>query len=315
MFWFIMGIIVTIVLFLALGVDWMEKTFGLKSRQVFCLVGTLFTLIGCIKSVPTGHTGIVTTFGKVENYTLDAGIHFEAPWKKVIKMDNRTQKQSVELKCFSSDIQEVTAIYTVNYQIDKANAQEIYRNIGKSYYDIIVYPTIAENVKAIIAKYNAEELISSRNILASEIEVLLKEKLTPYNIQIISTSMEDIDFNDTFTNAVEAKQVAEQNKLKAQTEQEQILIEAEAAAQKAVIEAQAKADAAIIAANNDAEIVKIQADSAEYQGQKDAAIMSAIGEQLSRHPELIEYYIINGWNGDLPDTMLSDNMNALFQIK
>lgn len=315
MFWFIAGIIVTIVLFFALGVNWKEETFGLKFRQVFCLAGMLLALIGCMKSVPTGHTGIVTTFGKVENYTLDAGISFEAPWKKVIKMDNRTQKQSVTLSCFSSDIQEVTAIYTVNYQIDKANAQEIYRNIGQSYYDIIVYPTITESVKAVMAKYNAEELISSRTTLASEIEVLLKEKLTPYNIQIVSTSMEDIDFNDTFTNAVEAKQVAQQNKLKAQTEQEQMLIEAEAAAQKAVIEAQAKADAAIIAANNDAEIVKIQADSAEYQGQKDAAIMAAIGEQLSQHPELIEYYIINGWNGDLPDTMLSDNMNTLFQIR
>ena len=314
MFWFIIGILVTIVLFVLFGYDYNLTEFKIRFRQIFCLAGMIVAIIGCIKTVPTGHTGVVTTFGKIENYTLEAGVHFQAPWKKVIKMDNRTQKESISLGCFSSDIQEVNVVYTINYQIDKANAQKIYRNIGQSYYEVAVYPIIADSVKAIIAKYDAEALISSRTSLASEIEALLKERLTSYNIQIVSTAVEDIDFNDTFTNAVEAKQVAQQNKLKAQTEQEQMLIEAEAAAQKAVIDAQAKADAAIIAANNEAEIVKIQADSAEYQGQKDAAIMEAIGKQLTQYPQLIDYYVINGWNGILPETILSDNMSTLFQI-
>ena len=223
MIWLVIGIIVTIGLFIALGVD-DALDWDFKPRQVFCLFGLLLCLFGCFKSVPTGHTGIVTNFGRVENYTLDAGIHFEAPWKKVIKMDNRTQKQNVTLSCFSSDLQEVAVIYTINYQIDKANAQEIYRNIGKEYYEIAVAPVIAESVKSVVARYDAEELISSRNTLAGEIETILKDKLALYNIQIVSTSVEDIDFNDTFTNAVEAKQVAEQNKLKAQTEQEQMIL-------------------------------------------------------------------------------------------
>ena len=67
-------------------------------------------------------------------------------------------------------------------------------------------------------------------------------------------------------------------------------------------------------ANNEAEIVKIQADSAEYQGQKDAAIMSNLGKQLNDYPELIQYYMITGWDGILPETMLSDDMNMLFNI-
>jgi Membrane protease subunits, stomatin/prohibitin homologs len=133
---FVIGIIVTIVAFIVLGIDFDEVDFmwGPKKRQVFSLIGLIICLIGFIKTVPTGSTGIVTTFGRIENITLDAGIHFMAPWKKVVNMDNRTQKQSIEMQCFSSDIQEVSVIYTVNYQINKANAQEIYRTIGKKYF-------------------------------------------------------------------------------------------------------------------------------------------------------------------------------------
>ena len=134
---FVIGIIATIVAFIVLGIDFSEYDFvwGLKKRQVFSLLGLIICLLGFIKTVPTGSTGIVTTFGRIENITLDAGIHFMVPWKKVVNMDNRTQKQSIEMQCFSSDIQEVSVIYTVNYQINKANAQEIYRTIGKEYFD------------------------------------------------------------------------------------------------------------------------------------------------------------------------------------
>ena len=64
--------------------------------------------------------------------------------------------------------------------------------------------------------------------------------------------------------------------------------------------------AQIIAAQADAEVAKIAADSAEYQGQKDAAIMSNLGEMLSKYPDLIEYYYTQNWNGELPATYVSD---------
>lgn len=278
-------------------------------------LGVICILLGCIKTVPTGATGIVTTFGKVENETLDAGVHFMAPWKQVINMDNRTQKESLELGCFSSDIQEVTVKYTINYQINKANAQNIYKNIGTEYFEKIVKPKALEAVKGVFAKYNAENLVSSRATLSQQIEDVLISELDGYNIEITATSIEDIDFTDAFTDAVEAKQVAEQNKLKAKTEQEQQTLEAKAAAERQVVKAQADADAAILAAKADAEVAKIQADSAEYQGQKDAAIMSNIGKQLKEYPDLIQYYYINGWDGKLPETMLSDDPSVMLNME
>ena len=95
----------------------------------------LVIVFSCYVSIPAGHTGVVTTFGSVENYTLEAGMHFKLPWQEVIKMDNRVQKSTQDMSCFSSDIQEVSMTYTVNYQISKQDAMTIYKTIGIGYYD------------------------------------------------------------------------------------------------------------------------------------------------------------------------------------
>lgn len=304
---FVIGIIAVIGAFIVLGFNEYGADWMIRKRQWFSLFGLVICLIGFIKTVPTGSTGIVTTFGRIENITLDAGIHFMAPWKKVVNMDNRTQKQSIEMQCFSSDIQEVSVIYTVNYQINKANAQEIYRTIGKEYFDKIVMPKALEAVKSVFAKYTAEALVASRAGLSKEIEAVLVDDLSKQNIQITATSIENIDFTDAFTNAVEAKQVAEQNKLKAQTEQAQATLEAQAQAERQVIKAQADADASILAAKADAEVAKISSDSALYQGEKEASILQRVGEQLAKYPDLVKYKYIEGWDGKMPQTILGNS--------
>lgn len=308
----VLGILVTIVLAVSFGLKVTKVGLELNAnkRQFFALFGLLICLLGCIKTVPTGATGIITTFGKVESTTLDAGIHFLAPWKKVVKMDNRVQKAQIDLQCFSKDIQEVTVTYTVNYQINKTNAQDIYRTIGTGYYDTVIVPRVQEAVKAAFAKYTANELIEDRNTVATIVHEDLTDDLAGYNIELVATAIENIDFSDEFTNAAEAKVTAAQNKLTAQTEQERLNLEASAEAERKVIAAQAEADAAIVAAEADAEVAKIAADSAEYQGQKDAAIMSAIGNELRNNPDLIKYYYATGWDGKLPETMLSDDANV-----
>lgn len=309
-------------------------------------LGILLTFFGCIASVSTGNTGVVTTFGKVENYTLEAGFHLKAPWHTVTEMDNRVQKTSVELSCFSSDIQEVSMKYTLNYQIDKANAQEIYRTVGTNYYSTIVEPNIAEAVKVATAKYTAEQLVQTRSNLATDIEALLETNLGRYNIKVSSTAIEDMDFTDAFTNAVEAKQVAEQKKKQAEIEQAQALAQAENDKKIAETNAEAAAKVAEIQATADAKVAEISANAAEYQGQKDAAIAlqrlasingwtvktekiddthtkyticyagtdDPVGEEDLKlgAQRLIEYYYTQAWNGQLPDTYVG--MDGLFEI-
>lgn len=270
-------------------------------------------LLTSIAKVPTGHTGVITTFGRVEDYTFDSGVHFKAPWQKVIKMDNRIQKNSIALSCFSSDIQEVNITYTVNYQISKADAMTIYSNIGKNYFDTVVAPNISEAVKVSTAKYTAESLVNDRSSLATDIENILTELLSRYNIEVVGTSIEDLDFTDAFTNAVEAKQVAAQNKLKAETEQAQKTMEQQASAERAIIAAEAEARQAIIAANADLEVVQIQAEASLYAGQREAEMNQRIAESLT--PNLIKYYWIKQWSGQLPTTMLDDNANVMLNFQ
>ena len=237
-------------------------------------------LVGSVRTVPAGHTGVVTTFGRVENYTLDSGAHLVAPWKRVVRMDNRVQKHTIELPCFSSDIQEVNVSYTVNYQISKADAMTLFSTVGTGYYDVVIAPNIAESVKVATARYTAEALVAMRDSLAREIEDILSEKLAVYNIELVGTSIENMDFTDVFTNAVEAKQVAQQNKLRAQTEAEQRVIESEAAA----------------------EIKKIDADAAAYEvlarAEAEAEANRMISESLTQN--LIDYTYANSWDGQLP---------------
>ncbi len=210
---------------------------------VIIVVGVIVGFLSCIRTVDASHTGVVKEFGSLKQTTLSEGMHVTAPWAEVIEIDNRTQKQSLELSCFSSDIQEVQIIYTVNFLVPSVESRQIYAQYGEDYYNVIITPAIQQIVKEYTAKYTAENLVSSRSELSEQIITALTAQLENYGIELVNASIENIDFTEEFTAAVEAKQVAEQKKLQAQTEAEQKLIEAQAEADALLIEAQAQADA------------------------------------------------------------------------
>lgn len=290
MFWFISAIILGLV---GIGIAIYQ---GVENGSGAAVTAAVATIVICsilfglsfISSVPTGYTGILTTFGKVENVTLEAGINFKAPWQKIITMDNRVQKQSIELSCFSSDIQEVSMMYTINYQISSNDAMTIYKTIGTAYYENVIIPNVTEAVKTSVAKYTAEALVNNRSELGVKIEEDLSARLEAYNIVLVSTSVEDMDFTDAFTNAVEAKQVAQQNKLKAETEAEQKVIEAQAAAN----------------------VKKTQAEAAAYEIQVKAEAEAEANKKLAASitNALIDYKYYDTWDGKLPTTVGADTI-------
>ena len=278
---------------------------------VILLIGIIFLANSC-SSVPAGHTGILTTFGKVEDRILTEGLNWKSPFQKVIKMDNRTQKKVEEFQAFSSDIQEVNIMLAVNYSINQETAQNLYRTVGVEYYTNIVYPRLLESTKSVFSSYTAEQLIGNRENLSNEIKDLVIPDVARYGIIISDISVQDIDFTDAFTNAVEAKQVAAQDKLTAETKQAQLTMEAEQEAQRQVIKAQADAEQAKIAAQADLEVTKIQADAAEYAGQKEAARINAIAQVLT--PDVLKYYNILQWDGKLPVYMLGKDTSILMGL-
>lgn len=281
-------------------------------RYIGIALAVVLIALSMVAVVPTGYTGILTTFGRVENKTISAGINFIAPWQKVVKMDNRTQKVSIETSAFSSDIQQVNLVMSLNYCIDQATAQELYRTVGTNYYDSIIYPRMLENTKAVFSQYTAENLINKRDLLSNQIVDATSEDLQSYGITVVNIAIEDIDFTDAFTNAVEAKQVAAQNKLTAETEQAQKTMEEEQAAKRAIIASNAEAEQAVIAAKADLEVVQIQAEASLYAGQREAEMNQRISEALT--DELIYYYWIKQWDGKLPSTVLGSDSSYMIDL-
>lgn len=270
------------------------KTPKLIAVLALIVVLILFVSATCTSVVPTGYTGILTTFGRVADYTLDAGFHFKSPFQQVTLMDNREQKTAFTTMAFSSDIQQVDVQGSINYNINKSTAMNLFKNVGVGYYNTLVNPRMQENLKAVFSKYTAEELISSRDKLSVEIRASLSKEMESYGINIISVSIENIDFTDAFTEAVEAKQVAQQSKLKAEIEQQQHTMEAQQAAERQKIAAEAEAN-----------VQKIQADAAAYairtKAEAEAEANRLVAESLT--DELIAYTEINQWDGQLPTYM------------
>ena len=256
----------------------------------------------CTVTVDTGYTAIVTTFGKVEDYTLEAGFHFKSPFQQIILMDNREQKTTFSTQAFSSDIQQVDITGSINYAINKSTAMNLFKEVGTNYFDKLINPRMMENTKAVFSKYTAENLVSAREELSVQIRDTLSQEMQRYGITIISVSIENVDFTDAFTDAVEAKQVAAQKKLQAEIEQEQKTMETEQQAQRQKIEAEAEAEVKKIAAEAEAFAITTKAEAEAQANQK-------IAQSLT--PELIEFTQVNQWNGELPLYVSGDAAQTL----
>lgn len=266
---------------------------AVAAAAALLLVAILFG--ACARTVPTGYTGILTTFGRVEKSNLDAGFHLKLPWQNVVLMDNRVQKQTLDTQAFSSDIQQVDVTLTATYTINKASAAGLYERVGTRYYDSIIYPQLLENTKTVFANYTAEGLIETRDQLAVQITDMMREDVSDYGIDIANIAIENVDFSDSFTDAIEAKQVATQELQRAQTQQEQATLEATAAAERQRIAAEAEAEVARIEADAEAYGISARAQAeAEANAQLSASLTDA----------LIRYIQAQGWDGKLPDTYL-----------
>lgn len=287
MIFFIIGVLAALV---ALAVLLLSEE-GKAAAFIPGVVAVIMIGVSCVSYVPTGYTGIVTTFGKVEDGTKDAGVVFKSPWQSIVKMDNRVQEMNMDLSAFSSDIQEVATSVAVGYRINQQNAMTIYKSVSKKYEDTLITPRVQETVKAVVAHYDASSLISNRDAVASQMDTKLREVLAEYNIDLQYISVTNFDFTDTFTDAVEAKVKAQQEKEKAETD-----------AEKRRVEAQATADADLIAANAEAEKSKVAADAELYVAEKKAEANRALNDSLNSN--LLEYYRITNvdslWNGELP---------------
>lgn len=257
---------------------------------------------GWFATVQAGHVGVVEHFGQVRESTLQPGFHFTSYFEHIHPVDIRTQRHNYQTEAFSSDIQQVGLSIAVNENISPDAAYKLYTTVGMNYLENLLEPRLMENIKVVISKYTAESLIANREKLSSEVLVKMQSDMSQYGIYVSAISIENIDFTDAYEAAIEAKQVATQEKQRAKTVQEQQTMETEQKAERAKIEAQAAADVAKINADAEAYAVKVQA---EAQAEANKKINSSLTE------ELINYVYANNWDGKLPVYAGGDNIPVL----
>lgn len=287
---------------------------------VFVVIIVLVLALNSFATVPVGYTGIMLTFGAVqEGSTLSEGLHLKIPFvQRIISLDNRTCKLELNTQAFSKDIQTVSAMLAVNYRLEPTQSFAIYKNHGLQYEQNIVVPATHEVLKSVCAQYTAEELISKRGESSDKMKEELNVKLsalTNNGIIVTDFNIIDFDFSEEFISAVESKQVAEQLKKKAATENETAIAQAErekqvsikqseAEAERVRIEAEARAKSVIIAAEAEADAVKLAADAEAYR-------LENVGKHIT--DKTIETALIEAWDGKLP-AVAGDSLAGIMDI-
>ena len=266
-----------------------------KLRIAAVVITVIIIIVVAFESiaiVEAGHRGVVLYLGAVQDRVLEEGVHFVTPFVvQVVQMEVRTQKFQAEATAASNDLQEVQSVIAVNYRIDPQQTNEIYQKLGVNYQDRVISPTIQESVKASVAKFNAEELITKRETAKSVIADAIRSTLSRDNIEVQNVFITDFKFSDAFATQIEQKVVAFQKFLTEQNNLRAI----EVVANQTVAQAEGAARANAAKASGESEAIKI------------------ITLQLRESPEYLQWQAITKWNGQMPYALGSSGV-PFFQL-
>ncbi len=258
----------------------------MSSMKVVLVAIIVLIIIGVVASasvkiVDAGNRGILLHWNAVDLSAppLDEGIHFVIPFQDdIVQMEVRTLKYDKGTRSASKDLQSVETTVTVNYHPDKERIHVLFKEIGLDYENRVIQPAIEETVKQVTANYNAEELITKRPQVKSDIESAIRDRLNQFDIITEVISITDFEFSALFNKAIESKVEAEQNALRAENDLRRIQVEAQ----------QHEATAEGLAAAN----------IAEAKGEAEA--IAIINQALAQNPNYFEWLKIQAWDGKLP---------------
>lgn len=255
------------------------------------VVGIL--VLNPFKTIDAGTVGVKLRFGQAVG-TMDPGIHVVFPFmEQAIVYSTRTVKRTFEqVNSYSKDIQASNSKVSVNYRVDPAKAVEVYSRYGETFADAIIDPVLFKRMKEIFGKYDAAEIVTQREKLGVEVENNVRQNM-PAGIIIDGVQIENIDFSDSYEQAIEAAMQAQAEVKK--TEQE--LLRQKVEAEKVVVNADAAAKARVAQATAEAAAIKLK-------GEAEAAAIKAKAEALASNPNLVALTATEKWNGTLPTTMV-----------
>ncbi|MEI2578529.1 prohibitin family protein, partial [Scytonema sp. PRP1] len=238
------------------------------ASKVFAALIILVLLSSFFVVINAGERGVLMRFGQVQPLVLDEGLHTIIPIVNTVqKLSVRVQNQEISAEASSRDLQEVYTDVALNWHIVPTEANVIFQEIGDKFAIVqrIINPAVEEVLKAAMAKYTAEEIVTRRNEVKAEVDDLLTERLAAYHIAVDDISLVHVRFSNRFRDAVEAKQIAEQEAKRAEF---------------VTLKAKQEAEAQLNLAKGEAEAQRL------------------LRENLT--PEMLQRQAIAKWNGTLP---------------
>ena len=230
------------------------------------VIGALILVAGLsapFVEVPAGNVGVVTNFGSVQSGTLEPGLHIVIPIvQHVAIIDTRVQPhQFQEIDAASAEYQTVKLTGVMNYHVDGQYASDLYQRVGTDFASKVIDPAFNDFIKTVVPAYKVDAILGARDEIRSKAKEALAANLAQYHIVVDDIYIANIAFSDAFQQAIEAKQVAQQQ---VQTEQ-QILAQKKIQAEQAVAQAQGQADANVALAQGQATANKSLAASLSDQ--------------------------------------------------
>jgi regulator of protease activity HflC (stomatin/prohibitin superfamily) len=251
------------------------------------LVGIILLIVigvvaaSAVQIVDAGNRGVLLHWNAVDVNAspLEEGLHFVMPFAdSVVQMEVRTLKFVKATSSASADLQTVSTEITVNYHPAPNSVNKLFQEVGLDYENRIITPTVEEVVKQVTANYNAEELITKRPLVKSDIEAEISSRLGDFDIVTEIVSITDFQFSALFAQAIESKVEAEQKAFKAENDLRRIEVEA----RQHAAQAEGMAQANIAEANGEAQAIKI------------------INQALADNPNYLEWLQTQQWDGKLP---------------
>lgn len=225
-------------------------------------------LSGCGEQIDAGNRGVKTVWGETQSVSLEEGLYFYNPFSTTIyEINCKTQRVIYQMSAYTKDVQQAVLQISVLYNVVPNEAHLLFKEIGIKFKNTIIEPLTLSATKDVIGTWEADNLVSSREIAAKTVLQNLRKQLEKQHISVLQVNFEDIGFSDEFEKAIEEKQIAQQDAIKAKNKTEQVKEEAN----QKILNAEAEARA-----------IKIQS------------------EALSKNKGLILYEAVKKWNGVLP---------------
>jgi len=243
---------------------------------ILAILSTFFVIVN------TGQRGVLMQFGKAQEKVLQEGIHFIIPGVNTVQtLSVQVQNQEISTEASSKDLQDIYTDVALNWHIIPEDVSLIFRQIGNEPAIIqrIIRPAVEEGLKAVMARYTAEEIITKRGEVKAAVDELLKTRLIAYHIAVDDISLVHVHFSKRFSDAVEAKQIAEQEAKRAGF---------------MVLKAMKEAEVRVNLARGEAEAQKL------------------IRESLT--PDLIHKQTVERWDGKLP-LIVGDSNSKLLEVE